>query len=249
MTSSPSTKIAFITGANRGIGFETARELGQHGITVILGVRDIAKGQKAVETLKAENIKAEAILFDAAKPNTFQTIYDYIKNTYGHLDILVNNAGILHKEESLGNNSTLTLSLDALKTTFDTNFFSVVALTQTLLPLLQKSPAGRIVNLSSILGSLTLHSQPDSPIATAKAFAYNASKTALNAFTVHLADALRDTPIKVNSAHPGWVQTEMGGAEAPLSITDGAKTSVHLSTLDAKGPTGRFIHLNDTLPW
>jgi NAD(P)-dependent dehydrogenase (short-subunit alcohol dehydrogenase family) len=245
-----SSKIAFITGANRGIGLETARGLGKQNITLILGVRDLAKGQAVVDSLKADGIQAEAILFDATKPETFPAIHDHIAKTYGKLDILVNNAGMLHVEEENGDgNSASTISLNALKHTFDVNFFSVVALTQTLLPLLKKSDAGRIVNVSSILGSLTLHSQPSSPIADAKYFAYNASKTALNAFTVHLADALRDTPIKVNSVHPGWVKTELGGPEAPLSVIDGAKTSLRLATIDAKGPTGGYFHLDDTLPW
>jgi len=118
-----------------------------------------------------------------------------------------------------------------------------------LLTLLKKSPAGRIVNLSSILGSLTLHADPKSPIYDFKAFAYNSSKSALNAFTIHLAYELKDTPIKVNSAHPGWVKTEMGGDAAPLEIPDGAKTSVELALIGPDGPSGRFIHMGNELPW
>jgi NAD(P)-dependent dehydrogenase (short-subunit alcohol dehydrogenase family) len=124
-----------------------------------------------------------------------------------------------------------------------------VALTQTLLPLIRKSPAGRIVNLSSILGSLTLHADPKSPIYSMKGFAYDASKTALNAFSVHLAHELEDTAIKVNSAHPGWVKTDMGGSAAPMELAEGGKTSVQLATLPADGPTGGFFHLGDPLPW
>ena len=116
------------------------------------------------------------------------------------------------------------------------NFFSVIELTQVLLPLIKKAPAGRIVNLASILGSLGVHQMPDSPIAAAKELAYNASKTALNAFTVHLADELKDTAIKVNSAHPGWVKTDMGGAEAPMEVSEGGKTSVQLATLAGRRP-------------
>ncbi len=124
-----------------------------------------------------------------------------------------------------------------------------MALTQALLPLIRKSPAGRIVNLSSVLGSLTLHSDPKSPIYSMKAFAYDASKTALNAFTVHLAHELRDTAIKVNSAHPGWVKTDMGGKAAPMELAEGGKTSVQLATLADNGPTGGFFHLGEPLPW
>ncbi len=139
--------------------------------------------------------------------------------------------------------------MSALHKTLETNFFAQVALRQTLLPLIRLSPAGRVVNLSSILGSLTLHSTPGSPIYDAKSFAYDASKTALNAFTVHLAHELRNTSIKVNSAHPGWVKTEMGGENAPMEIVDGAKTSVQLAMLPADGPTGGFFFLGERLPW
>jgi NAD(P)-dependent dehydrogenase (short-subunit alcohol dehydrogenase family) len=132
---------------------------------------------------------------------------------------------------------------------FETNFFAQVALTDALLPLLKKSPAGRIVNLSSILGSLTLHTTPGSPIYDAKSFAYDASKSALNAFTVHLAYDLRNTRIKVNSAHPGWVKTDMGGPQAPMELSEGAKTSAALATLADDGPTGGFFHLGKPLPW
>ena len=138
---------------------------------------------------------------------------------------------------------------EVLRQTFETNFFAVVALTQTLLPLIRKAPAGRIVNLSSILGSLTLHADPKSPVYNGKAFAYDASKTALNAFTVHLAHELRDTKIKVNSAHPGWVKTEMGGSAAPMEVSDGGKTSVQMATLPDDGPTGGYFHLGKPLPW
>jgi len=124
-----------------------------------------------------------------------------------------------------------------------------VELTQTLLPLIKKAPEGRIVNLSSILGSLTLHADPNSPIYNGKVLAYDASKAALNVFTIHLAHELRDTNIKVNSAHPGWVKTDMGTEAAPMEIPEGAKTSVALATLPADGPTGAYIHLGKPLPW
>ena len=136
-----------------------------------------------------------------------------------------------------------------LRETFETNFFAVVALTQTLLPLIRKSDAGRIVNLSSILASLTLHATPNSPIYDAKTFAYDASKSALNAFTIHLAHELRGTKIKVNSAHPGWVKTEMGGDGAQMEIVDGARTSVQLATLPVDGPNGGYFHMGEALPW
>lgn len=241
-------KVAFISGANRGIGFETAKGLGETGITVVIGVRDIAKGDTAVKQLQGLGIKAEAIHYDAAQPGSENAVFAHLASRYGKLDILINNAGIL-KEQLVGGNNSSSVEQEVLKETFQTNLFSVIALTQKLLPLLRKAKTGRIVNLSSILASLTLHSMPDSPIDPAKGFAYNASKTALNAYTIHLAHELKDTPIKVNSAHPGWVKTELGGANAPMEVADSGKTSVRLATLDASGPSGGFFHESETLPW
>jgi NAD(P)-dependent dehydrogenase (short-subunit alcohol dehydrogenase family) len=247
-------KVAFITGANRGIGFETARGLGKLGIAVVVGSRDEAKGQAAAKTLRAEGIgNLEAVTFDINQPQNHQEIVRYLEGRYGKLDILVNNAAIMLDPGDFaapgGYNTTSTVTPETLQNTFQTNFFSVVALTQALLPLIRKAPAGRIVNLSSILGSLTLHSDPKSSIYAYKSFAYDASKTALNAFTVHLAQELRGTAIKVNSAHPGWVKTEMGGPAAPLELSEGVRTSVTLATLPDTGPTGGYFHFGDTLPW
>jgi len=244
-------KIAFITGGNRGLGFQTALDLKDEGVKVVIGSRDAKQGGQAVEKLRAAGVDADVIPFDITKPADHQAAYDYFNSKYGRLDILVNNAGIAggrfpgegpeHRASDV--------PLDLLHKVFETNFFAPVALTKTLLPLLEKSPAGRIVNLSSILGSLTLHADPKSPIYNAKSFAYDASKTALNAFTVHLAYELRNTKIKVNSAHPGWVKTEMGGEQAPMELTEGSKTSVALATLPDNGPTGGYFHLGKPLPW
>jgi NAD(P)-dependent dehydrogenase (short-subunit alcohol dehydrogenase family) len=241
-------KVAFISGANRGIGFETAKKLGELGITVVLGVRDTAKGQVAAEQLRAQGIQSEVVHYDAAVPATAEEVYAFIERKFGKLDILINNAGVLN-EHLVGVNNSNSVSQETLQQTFQVNLFAVVDITQKLLPLIEKAPAGRIVNLSSILGSQTLHSMPNSPIDLAKGLAYNASKTALNSYTIHLAHALRDTPIKVNSAHPGWVKTELGGDNAPMEVEDSWKTSVRLATLDANGPSGGFFHEGDTLPW
>ena len=241
-------KVAFITGGNRGIGFETAKQLGALGIEVVIGVRDLEKGFKAVGDLETLGVTSRAIVYDASKPETETAVYDYLDKHYGKLDILVNNAGVAI-EQLMGGNNSSSLPSDVLQQTFQTNLFSVVTLTQKLLPLIKNAPEGRIVNLSSILGSLTLHSMQDSPIEPAKAFAYNASKTALNAYTIHLAHELKDTPIKVNSAHPGWVKTELGGPHAPMEIADSYKTSVYLATLDNNGPSGGFFHEKEALPW
>ena len=240
-------KVALITGANRGLGLETARQLGRQGITVLLAARELTKAETAAAALKQEGIDARAIKLDVNNPKDYAAVATKIDKDFGVLDILVNNAGIMI--DNRGPNETSTTSADVLRKTFDTNFFAVVELTQALLPLLRKSKAGRIVNLSSILGSLTLHATKGSYVYDAKTFAYNASKAALNAFTIHLAHELANTNIKVNSAHPGWVKTEMGGEGAMLEIEDGAKTSVELATLPEDGPTGGYFHMGQAISW
>jgi len=241
-------KIALVTGANKGIGLETARQLGRLGIAVVVAARDQAKAEQAVSALQDAGIDAVPLKLDVTSTADIQAAAALLESRYGRLDILINNAGINAENTWTGNNSQ-TVTQAQLRKTFDTNFFGVVELTQALLPLLKKSPAGRIVNLSSILGSLTLQADPGSPVAGSKALAYNASKTALNAFTIHLADALKDTSIKVNSAHPGWVKTDMGGAGASMEVADGAKTSVELALFGEDGPNGTYSHLGNVLPW
>ena len=241
-------KVAFITGANRGIGFETSKQLAKKNTKVILGSRDLDKGKKAIEKLATEGINADLIQYDAFDLNAPQKVYDYISKEYNKLDILINNAGVLLTGNLFVTNSSSVTDKD-IKDTFQTNLFSVISLTQKLLPLIKKSDAGRIVNVSTILSSLTLHSAKDSPISPAKEFAYNASKTALNAFTIHLANELKDTKIKVNSGHPGWVKTELGGPNAPIEVKDSFETSLRLATLDENGPTGGLFHKDEIIPW
>jgi NAD(P)-dependent dehydrogenase (short-subunit alcohol dehydrogenase family) len=253
MSNKQSRKVAFITGANKGIGLETARGLGKLGFAVVIGSRDESRGRAAADRLRSEGVESvEAVRFDVTRAEDHEEVARHLQERYGRLDVLVNNAGVQLEEADFGGgfNTTSTVAPETLRQTFETNFFSVVALTQALLPLLlRKAPAGRIVNLSSVLGSLTLHSDPSSGIYDKKAFAYDASKTALNAFTVHLAQELRGTKVKVNSAHPGWVQTDMGGAAAPMALSEGGKTSVQLATLPDDGPTGGYFHLGEPLPW
>ena len=241
-------RVALITGANKGLGLETARQLAAQGMTVLLGARDAGRGEAAAAPLKDEGLDVRAVKIDVDDRADHAAIAALIEKDFGKLDILINNAGVMLDGE-LGTNTTLKVSEENVRKTFDTNFFAVVALTSTLLPLLRKSEAARIVNLSSILGSLALHATKGSPIYDGKVFAYDTSKVALNSYTVHLAHALQDTKIKVNSAHPGWVKTDMGTDAAPMNVVDGSKTGVWLATLPEDGPTGGFFHMQDRLPW
>jgi NAD(P)-dependent dehydrogenase (short-subunit alcohol dehydrogenase family) len=241
-------KVALISGANRGIGFETARQLGQKGITVVVGARTYQAAKEAADKLVSEKIEAYPVTLDITKDEDRKAAAKFVAEKFGSLDILVNNAG----DPGVGgilNAHTIETEESELQSVFNINLFSVIAVTREFLPLLKKSPAGRIVNLSSILASLTLHSMPGSPIAPMKAFAHNASKTALNQFTVHLAAELSGTNIKVNSAHPGWVKTRFGTEHAQMEIVDGAKTSVELALIGPDGPSGKFIHNGKELPW
>jgi NAD(P)-dependent dehydrogenase (short-subunit alcohol dehydrogenase family) len=241
-------KVALITGANRGIGFETARQLGQQGILVIVAARTLQSAEEASGKLKAEGIDSLAVKLDVTNAQDRQAVADFISEKFGKLDILINNAGISAPGGLFGVRAVET-SEEELQSLLNTNFFSVIAVTRCLLPLLKKSQAGRIVNLGSILGSLTEQANPNSQIAPLKMLSYNVSKTALNAFTVHLAVELKDTNIKVNTAHPGWVKTELGTEYAPMEIPEGAKTSVDLALIGPDGPNGRFIHLGQELSW
>ena len=239
------TKIALVTGATRGIGLETVRQLAAAGVHTLLAGRDLSKAAEAARTLQRQGLPVEAIQLDATDDASIAVAAEAIAARHGRLDILVNNAGVLLDDDSkLPSQQTL----DTWRKTFDTNLFGVVATTVALLPLLRKSAAGRIVNVSSGLGSLTLHSDPHSSIYSYKIPAYNISKTALNGWTVHLAYELRNTAIKVNAIHPGSVKTDMntGGS---LDLATGAKSSVEMALLDETGPTGSFTHLGEVLPW
>jgi NAD(P)-dependent dehydrogenase (short-subunit alcohol dehydrogenase family) len=246
-------RIAFVTGGNRGVGLGTAIGLGKRGVAVVIGVRTQAQGEEALRVLQDKDITASYLLFDVCKEEDHDRAYGYFADKYGKLDILVNNAGIMlegPRTELDLPNTTLVVSDTALRKTFDVNFFGVVALTQKLLPLIQRSEAGRIVNVSSILGSLQIHATSDDPrLPNHRQFAYNVSKTAMNAFTIHLAQTLRDSGIKVNAAHPGWVRTSMGGDNAELDIEEGAETSVELAMLEDDGPTCVYRHRSQTIPW
>ena len=241
-----SEKIALITGGNKGIGFETARQLAKSGVHVIIGSRDRKKGVEASLKLQGEGLAVEALAIDVNSQTSIAEAAREVEKKHGRLDILINNAGVLVDAQDKKPSEQ---TLDTWRKTFDTNVFGLVATTQAFLPLLKKSAAGRIVNLSSILGSNTLHADPASPIYDFKVPAYNVSKAAVNAWTVQLAYELKDSKIKVNAAHPGHVKTDMGGEAAPMEIVDGARTSVELALIGDNGPNGGYVHLGDTLPW
>ena len=240
------TRVALITGANKGIGLETARQLARQGVHVLIGARDEARGQAAVQQLAGEGLTTEFSHVDMNEATTFRSAASTIEAKFGRLDILVNNAAVM--EESRGVLPSQ-ITPEMWRSTFEVNVFGLIELTNTLLPLIRKSEAGRIVNLSSILGSTTLHADPASPIFDTKVTAYDVSKAAVNSWTVHLAWELKDTAIKVFAAHPGWVKTDMGGDMAPMEIPDGAVTSVALALADPSTPSGTFTHKGETLPW
>lgn len=239
--------IALITGANRGLGLETARQLGERGVTVLLGARDAEQGRLAAAQLREQGTDAFELRLDVTDAESIAAAAAEVERRWQRLDVLINNAGVAPEMMQPASQAPLS----DWHRTFETNLFGLVAVTQAFLPLLRRSGAGRIVNLSSNLGSLGAASDPESPIAmvVGHGAAYGASKSALNMFTVHLARELAGTGIKVNSAHPGWVKTDMGGEQAPMELVDGARTSVQLALLPADGPTGGFFHLGERLPW
>lgn len=239
-------KIALVTGATRGIGLETVRQLAQAEVRVLLSGRDFATATKAAEVLRQDGLAVDPIELDVTDPASIAAAAAYVQTKFGRLDILVNNAGVLL--DAMGrkpSEQTLTVWRD----TFSTNAFAVVEVTQAFLPLLKNSVSGRIVNLSSQLASFSLHTDPASPIYDFKLPAYNASKSVVNAWTVHLAYELKGSSIKVNAVHPGYVKTDMNGGDGELDVEAGARSSVHMALLDDLGPSGTFSHNGKTLPW
>jgi len=237
-------KIAFVTGANKGIGLEICRQLGHQGYRILLGCRDAGRAGLAVNELSAEGIDCEAITIDVSNPASIDAAAAEISSRYGHLDVLVNNAGVLLDMEV----PFADISDTVLRNTFETNFFGPWRLTHALLPLLKKSSAPRVVNQSSIIGSLGMMTNPASPVYGVSSPAYCASKVALNALTVAVAKEL-GASAKVNSAHPGYVATDMTNPSAPLTPKQGAETAVWLATLGEDGPTAGLFHQGKPIPW
>jgi NAD(P)-dependent dehydrogenase (short-subunit alcohol dehydrogenase family) len=239
----PSSKerIALVTGANRGLGLETSRQLALQGIRVILTSRDTAKGEVALQVLQAEGLPAEYQPLDVADPQGVQLLADTIEARHGHLDILVNNAGVFPDSQDHGGASVLTAGVDSITRAFDTNTLGPLRLCQALVPLMRRNGYGRIVNVASGMGQLA-EMNGGYP-------AYRLSKTALNALTRILADELAGTGILVNSVCPGWVRTDMGGPSATRTIEEGVETIVWLATLPDGGPSGLFFRDRQPIPW
>ena len=240
-----SKRIALVTGANKGIGFETARQLGKNGCTVLLGARDAALGREAAATLTGEGVDARFIELDLVRGETIEAAAAWIEKEFGRLDILVNNAGIAVQ----GDGPPSSAGLEAVERLFKTNFLGTLAVTQGMLALVKKSASGRIVNVSSGLGSLTQHGDPGWEFAGVKVIGYCASKAALNMMTVQLAYELRDTAVKVNSADPGFTATDLNQHRGHLTIPEGAAEVVRLALIPADGPTGGFFETAGQVPW
>ncbi len=245
-------KVALVTGGARGLGVAVGQALAARGAHVIVGARKGLRAEEAAAALRAQGGAASALTLDVTSEPDREAARTLIEQAHGRLDILINNAGILLDSQDGGTPAALQPSeaLPAgLRRTFEVNFFAPIFLTQTLLPLLKRSEAGRIVNVSSIRGSLTHLSDPTSPVYPIRALGYDTSKAALNAFTILIAEELRRSPIKINSVHPGWLRTTMGGDRADMSAEDGARTVVKYATLAEDGPTGGFFFLDERLPW
>jgi NAD(P)-dependent dehydrogenase (short-subunit alcohol dehydrogenase family) len=229
------TTIALITGANKGIGLETARLLGDRGMTVLAGARDKARGAEAERALRAGGADARFVALDVTDEESVTQAAEWIDGEYGLLDILVNNAGIA-RGDGTGLPSQTTLA--TLRAVYETNVFGVVAVTNAMLPLLRRAPAARIVNVSSEVGSITSMTDPDGPMAAMASVPYPSSKTALNMVTAMYAKELSGTPIKVNAANPGYCATDLNGHAGFRTPRQGAEVSVALATLPADGPAG-----------
>ena len=241
----PDKTLALITGANKGIGFETARQLGQQGIHILIGARDTARGEEAVRKLAALSVEATFVQLDVTDEQSIARAAQSLAETFGRLDILINNAGIAGGKP----NSPSETDLTDMRAIYDTNVFGVVAVIKAMLPLLRKSPTGRIVNVSSGLGSITLDSDRNHFYYQVKNMPYQSSKVAVNMITVELAKELAQTPIKVNAADPGYTDTDFNNHTGPQTVEQAATVIVHLATLGEDGPTGTFQDENGNLPW
>jgi NAD(P)-dependent dehydrogenase (short-subunit alcohol dehydrogenase family) len=238
-------RVALLTGGNKGIGFEVAKQLSKAGCTVVLTARNKLLGEEAKEKLAATGAKVDFVELDLLKPETIENAASTVDQKYGKLDILVNNAGIIDWNDG----SPSKTSVDAVENTLQTNFLGPLRVTQAMLPLLKKSQQASIVNVSSGLGSLALNGDASSPYADVKFLGYSASKAALNMMTVQLAYELKDTNIKVNSADPGYTATDLNNNQGYQTVEEGAAETVRLALIDKNGPTGQYSDRHRVLPW
>lgn len=248
-------KIALVTGANKGIGRATAEQLAALGMTVLIGARNPQRGEEATAAVRAAGGDAHAITLDVTDPATVQEAAKQVEERFGHLDVLINNAGITGSGQVAPQDAhdqiPSSVNLDMVRAVFETNVFGVIAVTNAMLPLLRRSPAPRIVNVSSGAASLALTSDPDGPLATMlpASAAYTPSKTALNSLTVQYANELRKDGILINAVAPGYVDTEINNHSGHLTPAQGAAVVVRLATLGADGPTGGFFSEDGPVPW
>jgi NAD(P)-dependent dehydrogenase (short-subunit alcohol dehydrogenase family) len=233
-------KVALITGANKGIGHAIASELAARGFTVLVGARDASRGEAAARRIAGV---AHPITLDVTRADSIAAAAERICREFGRLDVLINNAGIARSAKPSE------ASLEDVRAVFETNVFGVIAVTQAMLPLLREAPAGRIVNVSTRLGSLTAISDPTFPMPGVGGVAYGPSKTALNAVTIAFAQELAGTPIKVNLACPGHTATDLNGHNGPRTVAQAAREPVRLALLGSDGPTGTFSNDAGSIPW
>ena len=237
-----SQRIALVTGANKGIGFEIARQLAQAGVHVIIAARDPQRAANAVAALNAQGHATQSVHIDLTDWTSAADAARWIETEHGKLDILVNNAGIF----DFADGAPGAAALEAVRRVVETNFLGTLAVTQAMLPLLHKSPAGRIVNLASSLGSLTLNADPSSPYFAQRYIGYNASKAALNMLTIQLHEALHNTGLVVNSVSPGFVKTDLTGYGV-MTPEEGARLPVHYALNEVA--SGQFVEPDGQTPW
>ena len=247
----PTKRIALITGANRGLGFATAQLLGAAGLTVLVGSRNAESGERAAERLRGDGIDAHAVCIDVTSDASVRQAAMDVATDHGGLDVLVNNAGVLPEATTADIDHPVDMAM--FRRSFDTNVFGAVSVIKEFLPMLRAAAAGRIVNVSSTMGSLSDQSDPGSTYYALVVPAYQTSKAALNGLTIALAKSLSDTAVKVNSVCPGWVQTDLGGpdnrAAAPTTADDAAEIVAEMALIDENGPTGGFFDRDGVVPW
>ncbi|MEV4538909.1 SDR family oxidoreductase [Asanoa sp. NPDC049518] len=230
------TQIALITGANKGIGYATARALGELGMTVLVGARDEGRGAAAAKELTGAGLDARFVALDVTDEGSVAAAADLVTAEFGRLDVLVNNAGIVRADGATGAPSATTLP--TMREVFETNVYGVVSVTNAFLPLLRLAPAARIVNVSSEVGSISSMTDLASPLFALTSVPYPSSKAALNMITAMYAKELRDTPIKVNAANPGYTATDFNSHHGFRTPEQAARVCAHLATLPADGPSG-----------